>query len=77
MADELQNLNKKVDILVKLVACGLTAGKTQQECITILSRAGLQPKVIAELLGTTPNTVRVALTTMRKKRRKKRATGSS
>jgi DNA-binding NarL/FixJ family response regulator len=77
MAEELQSLNEKVDILVRLLACALTTGRSQQECISILSKAGLQPKLIAELIGTTPNTVRVTLTNMRKKRRKKTAIGSS
>jgi DNA-binding NarL/FixJ family response regulator len=71
MADDMQSLNEKLETLVKLVACGLTTGKTQQESIAILSKSGLQPKVIAELLGTTPNTVRVALTAMRKKHKKR------
>lgn len=70
MADELQNINKNLETLVKLIACGISEGKTQQEGIAILSKSGLQPKNIAALLGTTPNTVRVALTAIRKKHKK-------
>jgi DNA-binding NarL/FixJ family response regulator len=72
MADDIKALNEKMETLVKLVACGLATGKTQQECIAIFSKSGLQPKIIAELLGTTPNTVRVALTAMRKKHKKRK-----
>jgi DNA-binding CsgD family transcriptional regulator len=39
----------------------------------MLSSAGFQPKEIAEICGTTANTVRVALSTIRKKRRSRKS----
>lgn len=63
----------KLDTLIRLTAIGLFGEKTQRERIELLSSAGLQPKEIADLLGTTPNTVNVALSGMRKKKRKKAA----
>jgi DNA-binding NarL/FixJ family response regulator len=41
---------------------------SQSKCIAELSKAGLGPKRIAELLGTTPNTVNVTLQKAKKAR---------
>ena len=60
----------KLDVLIRLTAIGLCAGKSQKEKIQILDSAGLPPKQIAEMLGTTPNTVSVALVGLRKERKK-------
>lgn len=57
----------KLTTIIKLLAVSLAEGKTQREKIRILSAAGLAPKEIAEILGTTPNTVRVALSSLRKR----------
>lgn len=62
-------ISRKLDILVRLTALSYTADKKQQERIMMMSAAGFQPKEIAELLGTTANNVRVALSTMRKKKK--------
>lgn len=64
-----QEVANKLDVLIRLVAMGLCGDKTQKEKISILDMAGLQPKVIAELLGTTSNTVSVALSGLRKERK--------
>jgi len=66
-ADEVAS---KLDVLIRLIAIGLCADKSQKEKIQILDSAGLPPKQIAEILGTTPNTVSVALVGLRKERRK-------
>lgn len=48
--------------IVRLLAIQIRRGSASQgETILDLSRAGFGPKRIAELLGTTPNTVNVAL----------------
>ena len=57
----------KLDVLVRLVAVGLCEGKAQSEKIVLLDLAGLPPMSIAELIGTTSNTVRVTLSGLRKK----------
>jgi DNA-directed RNA polymerase specialized sigma24 family protein len=54
--------------LTNLVALLLVKGESQNEKIRTLDAAGYQPKEIAELLGTTSNTVRVTLHNLRKKR---------
>ncbi|MBB5063906.1 hypothetical protein [Granulicella mallensis] len=62
-----EGLDKKIDLLTRLVAIGLVSGKSQREQIKLLSMAGMGPKEIADLVGTTSNTVNVALTALRKK----------
>jgi hypothetical protein len=54
---------KKVVRLLSLIAVG---DRKQIDQIERLSKAGFQPKEIAELLGTTANTVSVALTKIKK-----------
>ena len=61
----------RLDKLIRLVATGLAIGKSQAEQVGLLSQARLQPKEIADILGTTPNTVRVTLSTARKQNKKK------
>ncbi len=72
MNNDLQPVTNRLDILIKLVATSLLAGKKQREQIELLSKSGLAPKEIAALIGTTPNTARVELSAIRKKRKKKR-----
>lgn len=70
MAQDLRALEEKMDTLIKLVACGLIADKSQREQIEMLSRIGFSPKEIAGLIGTTSNTVSVILTGLRKTKKK-------
>jgi DNA-binding CsgD family transcriptional regulator len=67
------DLGAKVDVLIRLVALGVCGDKTQKEKIALLNSAGLSPKEIADVLGTTPNTVHVTLSGMRSKSKKKKA----
>jgi len=61
----------RLDTVIRLLCLVATQNKRQLEKVEILSSAGLQPKAIADLIGTTPNTVRVALSNMRRKGAKK------
>lgn len=66
---KLTEISEKIDSLVKLlkvVAYLQIQDKRQTDQFIILSKAGFQPREIAELVGTTPNTVRVALSRLRK-----------
>ena len=65
-----QALSAKLDSIIKLMVFSMTEGKSQAEQIRLLSAAGFQPKEIARTIGTTPYTVRVALSNLRKQRRK-------
>lgn len=57
--------DKKIVVLLEEIVALLTIqvkrGVSQSVLIKEMSKTGLQPKRISELVGTTPNTVRVAL----------------
>ena len=69
----LKEVADKLDTLIRLTAIGLfgEGDKTQKEKIELLSTAGLNPKEIADLLGTTPNTVNVTLSRLGRRKKKK------
>lgn len=56
----------KLDQLLRVLTVSVTKGMKQGEQIALLDRVGFQPKEIADLIGTTSNTVSVALSNMRK-----------
>lgn len=56
----------QLDQVRRILAVIATKGVKQREQIAILDQAGLAPKEIADLLGTSPNTVRVELVALRK-----------
>ncbi len=58
---------EKLDRLSALVALEAIEGKSQIDQIELLRRAGYQPKEIAQLIGTTSNTVSVSLSKLRNK----------
>jgi DNA-directed RNA polymerase specialized sigma24 family protein len=62
---------EKLDQILRMLAVMAMRGLKQREQITLLDDAGFQPKTIAELLGTSSNTVRVELVTLRKARAQK------
>jgi DNA-directed RNA polymerase specialized sigma24 family protein len=64
---------QKLNMLVRLAALTFVSDKSNQEKIIMLRGAGFQPMDIADICGTTANTVRVALSTNRKKAKKKKA----
>lgn len=72
MSDLGVEIGEKLDVLIRLIAIGLCGDRTQREKIALLDSAGLRPKLIAELLGTTANTVSVALAGIRKDSKRKR-----
>jgi DNA-binding CsgD family transcriptional regulator len=58
--------------IVRLLAIQLRRdAESQAEAIEEMSRAGFGPTRIAELLGTTPNTVNVAISSAKKRKRQK------
>ena len=58
---------QKLDILIKLQALSLTKDfDSQKEKALFLHRCGLEPRVIAEILGTSSNSVSVMLSKARK-----------
>ncbi len=63
---------EKLDLLVKLTALNIIKDKDFKEQVKLLSSIGLQPKEIADLLGKTPNNIRVTLSQIRKEKNKKK-----
>ena len=60
--EALAALNEKMDTLIKIQAAAAVKGMaTQREKIIFLYGAGLGPSFIANLLGTTPKAVSVAM----------------
>ena len=66
----LRELNDNVKTLVRLNAIAMVSGRPQREQIHLLAQGGFSPKQIADLIGTSANTVSVELS--RKKREKAR-----
>lgn len=56
-----KELQKPLEEMVMLLAVLVKRGSMQSTLVRELGVVGFKPKRIAELLGTTPNTVRVAL----------------
>lgn len=58
---------RRLDILIRLVAAALCEEDwPQKKKIAVLSSAGLSAREIAEFLGTTPNTVSVAISNLKR-----------
>jgi hypothetical protein len=64
---QFQELNDKLDVLIRLGATQIAYGKDYREQVEILSRAGVHPKEIAKIVGKSQNNVKVTLHLMRRK----------
>jgi len=58
----------RTDKILRILAALATKGLKQHEQIELLDKAGFEPRDIADLLGTTGNTVRVALVKLRREK---------
>lgn len=65
-----REIERQLDEIARLLVAQLVRGKKQVEVIEDLDRCGIEPKRIADFLGTTRNTVNVALANIRKRKRK-------
>lgn len=73
-------LNERLRLLSRLLAMGLTQAMSQTDAIRLLARSGMDRREIAEVLGTTPNTVHARMsdaTPRRPAKPKKTATKKS
>lgn len=73
---KLDELGTKIDALIQVVAItsrkeGMLKGKTKANQIELLSGLGLPRTVIAWIVGTTPPSVSVTLSTIKKKKGKR------
>jgi len=73
MSNELQELNSKIDVLTKMIAVTLSKDLEQAEAIRLLSKSGMSPKAIAELLDITANAVSIAIHRIKKNETKKKS----
>lgn len=72
------HLRQLLDETVRLLAIQVrNQMETQNDAILALSDADFGPKRISELLGTTPNTVNVALSKARKTKKQPRQTSET
>lgn len=67
----LSDISDQLSQLTRLVALSVIANKKQRDQLSILDRAGLDRHEIAEVLGTTPGTVSVELSILKKHGRTK------
>jgi DNA-directed RNA polymerase specialized sigma24 family protein len=75
---QLSDIAQKFDRLIRLQALQIIEKKeTQKEQIALLSDVGFQPVEIAGILGTSRNTVNVALHGIRKEREGKEKKGTT
>jgi DNA-directed RNA polymerase specialized sigma24 family protein len=75
MRDEITELTSKLNLLIRLLALSILEGRAPVEQMVLLSRAGFAPREIAELVGTTPHTVSVTLSKMRRATKRSTAAG--
>ena len=68
----LRSISSKLDQMLRLAALQIVSSMKQAQAIQTLSAAGFERRLIADLLGTTPNTVSVTLAKV-KARQKPRA----
>ena len=74
LLEKLDTLAEKIDILAIITALGIQKekffkNKTQKEQIEFLASMGLNRNLIALIVGTTPLTVSVTLSKMKKKQK--------
>jgi hypothetical protein len=70
-------VSRKLDFIIKLLAGIMLDGKTLNEKISALKSLGFERKEIAALVGTTPPTVTAYLYAEKKKRKRKRGTDNA
>ena len=69
--EKIQNeILRRLDVIIKLLTIDVMKDKTQRDKIMLLNGAGFGPKQISEIIGTSSNTVNVALSNLRKKQKK-------
>ena len=64
--EDLDSIERKLTILLKLTACRLVPDGTQSELIGLLASVDVAPKEIAEIVGTSPATVHTTLSRLRR-----------
>ena len=65
----LRDLIEKIEVLTKVVSIQVAADKSTTERARILKMAGLDNQTIADILNTSPGTIRVLTANLRSRRR--------
>lgn len=63
----MSNIDKKIGVIIKLLALNFVEGKNKTEAILILGNFGMDSNMIADIVGTTPATVAARLWEQKKK----------
>ena len=72
MEQDIAAINEKLDRIVRLLALNsIKPDQSVKDKAIALSSVGLSPKEIASLLGTTRNTISVALSTAKRSKKKR------
>jgi DNA-directed RNA polymerase specialized sigma24 family protein len=69
--DKLDEVSRKLDLVVRILAYQLVANSTLSQGAPILRRLGLGAREIAAIFNTTVGTVRVGLSQSKKSKKKK------
>ncbi len=74
MDDEnlLKSIDSKLYLLTKLMALDVVKGRPFSEQVKMLHSVEMSPSEIAACLGKTPNNIRVAIHTLKKKSKKEK-----
>ncbi len=65
--DVLDSIDRKLSILINLIAYQVAQGKTVAEGAPLLTRLGFRPIEIAEIFGSSPKAISVRLAESRRK----------
>ena len=63
---QFNQITSRLDSILKLLALNTVRDRSLKEQVALLSSVGFQPKLIAEMLGKTPNHISVILHDIRK-----------
>lgn len=63
---QFKEIDKSLKTIIRLIGIIAIKEKAPKEQVLLLNKLGLQPKEIAELLGKTPNAIRIALSRAKK-----------
>jgi hypothetical protein len=69
---QFSTLMEKLNTLIRLLSLSVISGKSLREQMKILASAKFSHKEIADIVGTTADSVKVTLYQMRKERRRKK-----
>lgn len=73
MNDDLaKSIDKKIDVLIKLLAANVIQGKNKTEAIITLANLGIEANTISEIVQSAPNVVYARLSEQKKKEKTKK-----